>query len=54
MNIVVVDCKRNEMIKVKVELNELMFIVAPEIVDSRFNYMRQRLIDIRKKYMKEV
>ena len=51
MNIVVVDCKRNEMIKVKVELSEQMFIVVPEIVDSKFNYLKQRLLDVRKKYM---
>ena len=52
MNINVVDCKRNKVINVKIELSEQMFIVAPEIVNPKFNYMRQRLMDIRKKYMK--
>lgn len=51
MNINVVDCKRNKVINVKIELSEQMFIVAPEIVNPKFNYMRQRLMDIRKKYM---
>ena len=51
MKISVVDCRRNEMINVKVELSKLMFTVVPEIVDPKFNYMRQRLMNIRKKYM---
>jgi hypothetical protein len=51
MNINVVDCKRNEVINVKIEVSEQMFIVAPEIINPKFNYMRQRLMDIRKKYM---
>lgn len=51
MKINVVDCKRNEMIKVKVELSENMFVVVPEIVNHKFDYMKYRLMDIRKKYM---
>ena len=51
MKINVVDCKRNEMISVKVELSEHMFVVVPEIVNHKFDYMRYRLMDIRKKYM---
>lgn len=51
MKISVVDCKRNEMINVKVELSKLMFIVVPEIVNPKFNYIHQRLMNIRKKYM---
>ena len=51
MKIVVVDCKRNEVLKVKVELSELMFLVVPEIINPKFNYMRYRLMDIRKKFM---
>lgn len=51
MKINVVDCKRNEMINVKVELSEHMFIVVPEIVNHKFDYMKYRLMDIRKKYM---
>ena len=51
MNINVVDCKRNKVINVKIELSEQTFIVSPEIVNPKFNYMRQRLMDIRKKYM---
>ena len=51
MKIIVVDCKRNEMINVKVELSEHMFIVVPEIVNHKFDYMKYKLMDIRKKYM---
>ena len=51
MNIIVVDCKRNKVINVKIELSEQTFIVSPEIVNPKFNYMRQRLMDVRKKYM---
>ena len=51
MKIVVVDCKRNEVLKVKVELSELIFLVVPEIINPKFNYMRYRLMDIRKKFM---
>ena len=51
MKIVVVDCKRNEVLKVKVELSELMFLVVPEIINPKFNYIRYRLMDIRKKFM---
>lgn len=51
MKINVVDCKRNEMINVKVELSEHMFVVVPEIVNHKFDYMKYRLMDIRKKYM---
>lgn len=51
MKIVVVDCKRNEVLKIKVELSELMFLVVPEIINPKFNYIRYRLMDIRKKFM---
>lgn len=51
MKIIVVDCKRNEMINVKVELSENMFVVVPEIVNHKFDYMKYKLMDIRKKYM---
>ena len=53
MKINVVDCKRNEMINVKVEVNRHMFIVAPEIKNDKFNYMHKRLTDIRNKYMEQ-
>lgn len=51
MRILLVDRKRNEMINVNVEVNENMFVVAPEIKNDKFNYMHKRLMDIRKKYM---
>ena len=51
MKIEVVDCKRNPMINVKVELNEHMFIVVPEIVNHKFDYIRYILMNIRKEYM---
>ena len=52
MNIKFVDCKRKELLKVKVEVNKYTYIVVPEIVDHRFDYIRPRLMDIRGKYMK--
>lgn len=52
MKLLMVDCKGNEMVKVKVEVNEYMFIVAPEIVNENFNYLRPRLMDVRGEYMK--
>ena len=51
MRIVVVDRKKNEVIKVNIDLNDKMFIVAPEIINHRFDYLRQKLMDIRKVYM---
>lgn len=51
MRILLVDKKRNEMINVKVEVNKHLFVVAPEIKNDRFNYMRNKLMGIRKKYM---
>ena len=52
MKLKFVDCKNNELINVKVEVNEYMYIVAPEIVDHKFDYLRPRLMDVRAKYMK--
>ena len=52
MKINVVDCKKNEVINVKVELSERMFVVVPEIVNHKFDYMRPRLMDVRAKYMR--
>lgn len=51
MRIKVVDCKNNEVIKVKIEISKHMFIVVPEIIDIRFNYMRDRLLKIRNNFM---
>ena len=51
MRIEVVDCKRQEVLNVKIELSEHMFIVAPEIINHRFDYMKYRLLNIRKEYM---
>ena len=51
MKILLVDRKRNEMLNVKVEVNQKMFVVVPEIKNTKFNYMYYRLMDIRKKYM---
>ena len=51
MKINVVDCKKNEVINVKVELSEHTFVVVPEIINHKFDYMKYRLMDIRKKYM---
>jgi hypothetical protein len=52
MKIKFVDCKNNELINVKVEVNEYMYIVVPEIVDHRFDYIKPRLMDVRGRYMK--
>ena len=51
MNLKVVDCKNNEMIKVKIELNQYIYLVVPEIVNHKFDYMRPRIMNIRAKYM---
>jgi hypothetical protein len=51
MKLAVVDCRKNEVIRVKVELNDKVFIVVPEIVNNKFEYIRYRLMNIRKKYM---
>ena len=51
MRIVVMDRKRNEVIRVNIDLNDKVFIVAPEIVNHKFDYLRQRLMNIRKVYM---
>ena len=53
MIIEVVDCKRNKIINVKIELDEHMFIVIPEIVNHKFDYMKYRLMNKRKEYMNE-
>ena len=52
MKIKFVDCKNNEMINVKVEVSEYMYVVVPEILDHKFDYIRPRLMDVRAKYMK--
>lgn len=51
MKIKVVDCKRNEMLNVKVELNQYMYIVVPEIINHNFDYLRPRIMKVRAKYM---
>lgn len=51
MKLKVVDCKNNEMIKVKIELNQYMYLVVPEIVNHKFDYMRPRIMNVRAKYM---
>lgn len=51
MNINIVDCKKKEAIRVKIEINEYMFIVAPEIIDHKFDYLKYRLMNLRKQYM---
>ena len=51
LNIKVLDNKKNELIKVKIDLNKNMYIVVPEIVNHRFDYMRPRLMDVRSMYL---
>ena len=53
MRIVVMDRKGNDVIRVNIDLNDKMFIVAPEIINQKFNYLRQRLMNIRKVYMNQ-
>lgn len=48
-----VDYKGNEMLNVKVDVNEYLFIVAPEITNEKFNYMIPKLMKVRGGYMKE-
>ena len=53
MRIYLVDYKGNEVLNIKVDINEYMFIVAPEITNEKFNYMRPRLMNVRKDFMQE-
>ena len=51
MVIRLIDVKRNEMLNIKIDLNDKMFIVVPTITNSKFEYMRQRLMNVRKNNM---
>ena len=51
MNIKVLDNKKKKVLQVKIELTENMYIVAPEVFDEKFNYLKYRLLNIRKRYM---
>lgn len=51
MKLTMVDCKGNEMLNVKVEVNEYLFVVTPEIVNKKFNYLKPRLMNVRADYM---
>lgn len=51
MNIKVIDSKKKKVLQVKIELTENMYIVAPEVFDEKFNYLRYRLLNIRKRYI---
>ena len=51
MVIKVVDNKNKDILQVKIELSENMYIVAPEIFNDKFNYLRYRLLNIRKAYL---
>ena len=53
MKIKMVDCKNKEVVRVKIDIDKFTFIVVPEIVDNRFNYLGNRLMNIRKKYMQK-
>lgn len=53
MRIYLVDYKGNEMLNVKVDVNDYMFIVAPEITNENFEYMKPRLMKIRGEFMEE-
>ena len=43
MRLRVVDRKKNEMIDIKVEVDKYTFIVAPDIINEKFNYLRKHL-----------
>lgn len=51
MVIRLIDGKRNEMLNIKIDLNDKMFIVVPTITNNKFEYMRQRLMNVRKNNM---
>ena len=51
MNIKVVDNKRNEIIRVDIDINVNIFVVAPFIINPKFNYLKNKLMKIRKKYL---
>lgn len=46
-----VDNKGNEILNVKVDVTDKMFIVVPEITNPHFMYMQGRLMNIRKHHM---
>jgi hypothetical protein len=52
MRLRVVDRKKNEMIDIKVEVDKYTFIVALDIINEKFNYLRKPLFDIRQKHLK--
>lgn len=51
MRMYLVDNKGNEMLNVKVDVTDKMFIVVPEITNPHFMYMQNRLMNIRKQHM---
>ena len=46
-----VDNKGNEILNIKVDVTDKMFIVVPEIKNPHFMYMQGRLMNIRKQHM---
>ena len=49
----VVDCKNKEVIRIKIEIDKNMFIVVPDIVDNKFNYLGNKLMGVRHKYVQK-
>lgn len=52
MRLRVVDRKGKEVINIKIDITEKMYIVAPDIINDRFEYLRGKLFNIRKKHLK--
>ena len=53
MIIKMVDERHKEVLNIKVDLSDKMYLVAPVIVNHEFDYMRQRLMDVRKQHMNQ-
>lgn len=53
MIIRLLDERHNEVLNVKVDLNDKMYMVVPVIANHEFDYMRPRLMDVRKFHMQQ-
>ena len=53
MIIKLIDERHNEVLNIKVDLSDKMYLVAPVIVNHEFDYMRPRLMEARKQHMNQ-
>lgn len=48
MKLTLVDNKKQDLLKVKVEISKNMFIVAPELISDRVCYLNNKIMTIRR------